>query len=49
MLQIIQRDYPEHQLIIASIHDFSLNDKNIIEFKDRLFSATDIMNVAIDG
>ena len=45
MLQIIQRDYPEHQLIIASIHDYDLNYKKTIEFKDRLFSATDIMNV----
>lgn len=45
MLKIIQRDYPEHQLIIASIHDYDLKDKKLIEFKDRLFSTTDIMTV----
>ena len=45
MLKIIQRDYSEHQLIIASIHDYDLKDKKIIEFKDRLFSSTDIMTV----
>ncbi len=46
MLQIIQRDYPNHQLIIASIYDYDLKDKKIIEFKDRLFSPTDIMTVS---
>lgn len=46
MLQIIQRDYPDHQLIVASIHDYNLKDKKIIEFKDRLFSSTDIMTVS---
>ena len=45
MLQIIQRDYPQHQLIVASIHDYDLRDKKIIEFKDKLFSSTDIMTV----
>ncbi len=45
MLKIIQRDYPDHQLIVASIHDYDLKDKKIIEFKDRLFSSTDIMTV----
>lgn len=44
MLMIIQRDYPEHQLIVASIHDFELNDRRIIEFRDRLFNSTDLMN-----
>lgn len=48
MLQIIQRDYSEHQLIIASIHDYDLNDRKKIEFKDRLFNNTDIMSVGID-
>lgn len=46
MLKIIQRDYPEHQLIVASIHDYNLQDKRIIEFKDRLFDTTDIMTVS---
>ena len=45
MLKIIQRDYPEHQLIVASIHDYDLKEKELIEFKDRLFSTTDIMTV----
>lgn len=44
MLQIIQRDYPEHQIIVASIYDYELKDKKVIEFKDRLFGATDIIN-----
>lgn len=43
MLKIIQRDYPEHQLVVASIHDYELKDKKIIEFQDSLFSPTDIM------
>lgn len=46
MLKIIQRDYPDHQLIVASIHDYDLKDKKMIEFKDRLFSSTDIMTVS---
>ena len=45
MLKLIQRDFPEHQLIGASIHDYDLSDKKIIEFKDRLFSHTDLMKV----
>jgi hypothetical protein len=43
MLKIIQRDFPNHQLIVASIHDYDLKDKKTIEFKDRLFSSTDLM------
>lgn len=45
MLKIIQRDFSEHQLIVASIHDYNLNDKKIIVFKDKLFSPTDLMKV----
>ena len=45
MLKIIQRDYSDHQLIVASIHEYDLKDKKIVEFKDRLFSSTDIMAV----
>ncbi len=44
MLKIIQRDFPDHQLIVASIHDYDLKDKKTIEFKDRLFNYTDIMD-----
>lgn len=43
MLKIIQRDYFDHQLIVASIHDYDLNHKKIIEFNDRLFSETDMI------
>lgn len=45
MVKIIQRDYQEHQLIVASIYDYDLDNKNIIEFNERLFDNTDIMNV----
>jgi chromosome segregation ATPase len=45
MLKIIQRDFPEHQLIVASIYDYDLKNKKMIEFKGRLFSSTDIMTV----
>lgn len=45
MLKIIQRDFSEHQLIIATIYEYELKDKKVIEFKDRLFSDTDIMSV----
>ena len=46
MLKIIQRDFSEHQLIVASIYDYDLKDKKMIEFKGRLFSPTDIMTVS---
>ena len=45
MLKIVQRDFSDHQLIVASIYDYDLRDKITIEFKDRLFSSTDIMSV----
>ena len=45
MLKIVQRDFSDHQLIVASIYDYDLRDKKTIEFKDRLFSSTDIMSV----
>lgn len=41
MLKIVQRDFGDHQLIIASIFDYDLKDKKKIEFKDRLFSTLD--------
>ena len=44
MLKIVQRDYSDHQLIIASIYNYDLIDKKIIEFKDRLLSSNDIVN-----
>ena len=45
MLKIIQRDFSDHQLIVVSIYDYDLRDKKTIEFKDRLFSSTDVMSV----
>jgi len=45
MLKIIQRDFSDHQLIIATIYEYELKDKKVIEFKNRLFSNTDIMPV----
>lgn len=37
MLDVLQRDFSNHQIIIASIFDFKLKDKNIIQFEKRLF------------
>lgn len=37
MLDVLQRDFSDHQIIIASIFDFKLKDKNIIQFEKRLF------------
>lgn len=37
MLDVLQRDFSDHQIIIASIFDFKLKDKNIIQFKKSLF------------
>ena len=45
MLKIIQRDFSDHQLIVASIHDYDLKEKKIIEFKERLFSTTELLKI----
>ena len=37
MLDVLQRDFSMHQIIIASIHDFKLRNRTVIEFKERLF------------
>ena len=37
MLDVLQRDFSNHQIIIASIVNYNLKNKNIIEFKQRLF------------
>ena len=42
MLHIIQRDFPDHQLIIASVYDYDLNNKRIIEFRGSLFDHQDL-------
>lgn len=44
MLRILQRDYGQHQIIIASINDFDMKNKKVIEFKGRLFYDEDIVN-----
>ena len=41
MLKIIQRDYSDHQLIVATIYNYDLKEKNVIEFNDGLFSTFD--------
>lgn len=43
MLKIVQRDYSDHQLIVASIHDYELRDKNIIELKNKLVSEESVI------
>ena len=43
MLHVIQRDYSDHQLFVASIYDYDLRDKKIIEFTDGLFSSADMI------
>lgn len=43
MLRIIQRDFSEHQLIIASIYNFDIKSKKVIEFKGRVFDEEDII------
>lgn len=45
MLQIVLRDFSEHQLIIASIHDFKLKDERLIKLENSLFGAGDIMGI----
>jgi hypothetical protein len=45
MLKIIQRDFSDHQLIIATIYEYELRNKTVIEFTDRLFGNTDIMSM----
>ena len=45
MLKIIQRDFLDHQLIVASIHDYDLKEKKIIELKERLFSTTELLKI----
>lgn len=43
MLRIIQRDYSDHQLIVASIYDYDIESKNRIEFKNRMLDTDDII------
>lgn len=45
MLNIIQRDFSEHQLFVASIHNYALNNKKVIELKEQLFSAEDLIGI----
>ena len=48
MLKIVQRDFADHQLIIASIHDFKLQDEKLIELDYRLFGYSDIIQITKD-
>ena len=45
MLEILQRDFSEHQIIIASIYNFNICIQKTIEFKNRLFESSDFINV----
>jgi hypothetical protein len=37
IIAVLEKDFSEHQIIIASIHnDYALTNKNLIELKDRL-------------
>ncbi|WP_293837891.1 hypothetical protein [uncultured Phascolarctobacterium sp.] len=38
MLNVLQRDFSDHQVIIASIVNFDFKNKNVIEFKERMFN-----------
>lgn len=42
MINIINRDFSDNQIIIASIHKYDLQDVNVIELKDRLMNEIDI-------
>ena len=41
MLKILQRDFAEHQLIVASIYEFDIKSCKLIEFKGRMFNEND--------
>lgn len=36
MLKIVQRDFQNHQLIVASIYDFHMSDENVIKLHEKL-------------
>lgn len=45
MLRIIQRDFSDHQLFVASIYEYDLQgDKKRIEFKNGLFELSDFIS-----
>ena len=45
MLRIIQRDYPDHQLIVASIYDFNIVNKKKIEYRNRMLEESDLIKL----
>ena len=45
MLRIIQRDYSEHQLIVASIYDYNIENKRKIVFKNRMLDDSDLIDM----
>ena len=38
MMKILERDFSDHQIIIASIYDNYFNDEYVIEIKDKLIN-----------
>lgn len=44
MLEILQRDFSEHQIIIASIYNFDICIQKTINFKNRLFEDEDFVS-----
>ncbi len=47
MINILRRDYSEHQFIVASIYDYELKNKNnnIIEFVDGILNFSDAIDI----
>lgn len=45
MIEVIQRDFCNHQLIIASINNYEMNDKKIIEIKNRLLDKGGLISI----
>lgn len=39
MMNIIKRDFPDNQIIIASIYDYYFDEQNVIEIEDRLINS----------
>ena len=39
MMNIIKKDFPDNQIIIASIYDYYFDEQNVIEIEDRLINS----------
>jgi len=44
MLDLLIKEYHDHQIIIASIYNYDLSNTTLIELKNQLFEMTDIIN-----